>query len=53
MAGRVAELPKGSRVTDYISLGVIAEAIPISKVRHRVRGQTLSFAYWLDRVPGF
>jgi len=33
MAGRVAELPKGSRVTDYISLGVIAEAIPISKVR--------------------
>jgi len=33
MAGKVAELPKGTRITDYISLGTIAEAIPISKVR--------------------
>jgi len=33
MAGKVAKLPKGTRITDYISLGTIAEAIPISKVR--------------------
>lgn len=33
MARDVAGLPKGTRLTDYISLGVIAEAIPISKVR--------------------
>ena len=28
MARTTAELPKGPRVTDYISLGVIAEVFP-------------------------
>jgi Insertion element 4 transposase N-terminal/Transposase DDE domain len=32
MARAVAELPSGSRITDYISLGVIAKAFPSSKV---------------------
>ena len=28
----LAELPKGSRITDYISLGVIAETFPLEKI---------------------
>jgi thymidylate kinase len=33
MAGTVAALPAGSRITDYISLGVIARFFPIEKIR--------------------
>jgi len=33
MARTVASLPAGSRITDYISLGVIAKFFPIEKVR--------------------
>ena len=33
MARTVAGLPAGSRITDYISLGVIAKFIPVDKVR--------------------
>src|SRR6201987_6437564 len=33
MARKVSPLPKGSRITDYISLGVIAKPFPLSKVR--------------------
>jgi hypothetical protein len=33
MARRVATLPAGSRITDYISLGVIAKSFPLSRVR--------------------
>lgn len=33
MARTVAELPAGSRITDYISLGVIAKFYPVEKVR--------------------
>ena len=33
MARTLAVLPKGARITDYISLGVIASAIPASAVR--------------------
>lgn len=33
MARTVATLPAGSRITDYISLGVVASAFPASKVR--------------------
>lgn len=33
MARTVAALPAGSRITDYISLGVIAKFIPLTKVR--------------------
>lgn len=33
MARTVAELPKGARITDYISLGVISKTFPLRKVR--------------------
>ena len=33
MARTVAELPKGSRITDYISLGVIAKTFPLGTVK--------------------
>lgn len=32
MARTIAELPSGSRITDYVSLGVIATAFPLAKV---------------------
>ena len=32
MARRLAELPKGSRISDYISLGVVAKAFPRHKI---------------------
>jgi hypothetical protein len=33
VARSVAALPAGSRITDYISLGVIAKYFPVEKVR--------------------
>jgi hypothetical protein len=33
MARTIAELPAGSRITDHISLGVIARTFPVSRVR--------------------
>jgi len=33
MARTVAELPKGARITDYVSLGVIAKTFPAERVR--------------------
>jgi hypothetical protein len=33
MARTVASLPAGSRITDYISLGVITRFFPLEKVR--------------------
>jgi hypothetical protein len=33
MARTVAELPQGSRITDYISLGVVAKTFPVSTVK--------------------
>jgi hypothetical protein len=33
MARTIAELPAGSRITDHISLGVIARTFPLVKVR--------------------
>ena len=33
MARTIAELPKGSRITDYISLGVVAKTFPLTSVR--------------------
>jgi hypothetical protein len=33
MARTIAALPAGSRITDYISLGVIAKFFPLEKVR--------------------
>ena len=32
MARTIAELPKGPRITDYISLGVVSKAFPLDKV---------------------
>ena len=39
MARTLAELPAGSRITDYISLGVIAKFFPTEKI-HEVLAQT-------------
>ena len=33
MARTVARLPEGSRITDYLSLGVIAKSFPLARVR--------------------
>src|SRR5580692_263164 len=33
MARTVAELPKGARITDYITLGVVAKTFPVETVR--------------------
>ncbi|KKM65731.1 hypothetical protein LCGC14_1488360 [marine sediment metagenome] len=33
MARTVAELPKGTRITDYISLGVVVKTFPLEKIR--------------------
>ncbi len=33
MARTIAELPKGTRITDYISLGVLTTTFPLSQVR--------------------
>lgn len=33
MARIIGELPKGCRITDHISLGVISKAFPLSKVQ--------------------
>ena len=37
MARTVAELPAGSRITDYISLGVMAKFFPLEKVRKALK----------------
>src|SRR5256885_11800251 len=33
MARTLASLPSGSRITDYVSLGVVAKTFPLDKVR--------------------
>src|SRR2546428_6501605 len=33
MARTLASLPSGSRITDYVSLGVVAKAFPLDKIR--------------------
>jgi hypothetical protein len=33
MARTLAELPQGSRISDYISLGVIAKTFPLEKIQ--------------------
>jgi len=37
MARSVAGLPEGSRITDYISLGVISKTFPIERILAAVR----------------
>lgn len=38
MARTLAELPKGSRITDYVSLGVLAKVFPVQKVKSVLAG---------------
>lgn len=38
MARSIAELPKGSRITDYISLGVISTTFPLAKIKEVISG---------------
>ena len=38
MPRTVAELPSGSRITDYISLGVLAKTFPSGKVQEILKG---------------
>ncbi len=33
MARTIAELPKGARITDFISLGVISKTFPLEKIK--------------------
>ena len=33
MSRRIATLPAGSRITDYISLGVVAKTFPLDRIR--------------------
>jgi len=33
MARTMAELPKGTRITDYISVGVLTKTFPLSQVK--------------------
>ncbi len=39
MARTVAELPKGARITDYISLGVISKTFPLNTI-HTILSRT-------------
>jgi len=39
MARTIAELPKGTRITDYMSLGVLATTFPLSQVKAVVAAQ--------------
>jgi hypothetical protein len=39
MARTIAELPKGSRITDYVSLGVLATTFPLAQVKAVVATQ--------------
>jgi len=39
MARTIAELPKGSRITDYISLGVLTTRLPLSQVKSVLQAQ--------------
>ena len=36
MARTLAQLPKGSRISDYISLGVIAKTFPVQKIQSSI-----------------
>ena len=33
MARVIAELPKGARITDYVSLGVLTTTVPMKQVK--------------------
>jgi len=38
MARTTGELPKGTRITDFVSLGVIAKTFPVNKVNKILLG---------------
>ena len=39
MARTIAQLPKGTRITDYISLGVVTTRLPLSRVKAALQAQ--------------
>ena len=39
MARTIAQLPKGTRITDYISLGVVTTRLPLSQVKIALKSQ--------------
>ena len=39
MAGKLAALPQGTRITDYVSLEVITKILPLERI-HRVLRET-------------
>ena len=45
MARTLATLPEGSRITDYVSLGVITKTFPLERVR-AVLASTLFWTPW-------
>lgn len=51
MARTVAELPKGSRITDHISLGVIAKTFPVEQVK-RILVETGRASRRQRQLPG-
>lgn len=36
MAGKIRKIPEGARITDYVSLGVVAKYLPIGKIKDAV-----------------
>ena len=51
MARTVAQLPKGSRITDHISLGVIAKSFPLTRI-HQVLAETGKASRRQRDLPG-
>ena len=54
MARTVAALPEGSRITDYVSLGVICKTFPVSQVRSVLLATAigLSLGLWAGYAGG-
>lgn len=51
MARVIAELPKGTRLTDYISLGVLSKTFPVSQVK-TVLAEQGKASQRSERLPG-
>ena len=45
MSRTVATLPTGSRITDYISLGVVAKTFPLDKIYAALAGACASATF--------
>ena len=51
MARTVAQLPKGSRITDHISLGVITKSFPLAQI-HSILAETGKASRRQRDLPG-